>query len=389
MTQAIEKALSRAKIGLLQQQHSVFLSTVCFSLETIISNAVPTAGTDGTKLYVNPDFFGSLALAEQVGLLAHETLHVAYKHMLRKDSKNHQKWNRACDYVINDFLIQKGFQLPQGRLYDQQYTDLSSEQVYDLLPDDEEPAPWDDLLPPQGGERGEDSEGNQNPGSGSFKQQEEAINEILMRASLQAQISGEGSDGTPNEVQRMLTEMLKPKVDWRKTLARFFKNMSKSDYSYKKFNRKYLQHGWYMPTLISEGNLSRVDFAFDVSGSVTDAICTQFCSEVYSVMQAYSPEVIGTYQFDHAIQKVDLLKSLKDLTTLKFVGGGGTIIDPVFQEFKKSPAKALVILTDGHLWGKPTIKPDNRPIIWCIYDNPNFTCPFGKIIHISLSNRKS
>ena len=83
----IEKALSKAKIAMMMLPDTVFFSTLCTSLEVVITDEVPTAGTDGRKLYINKDFFFGLTESERVFLLAHETLHVAYLHPLRGQGK--------------------------------------------------------------------------------------------------------------------------------------------------------------------------------------------------------------------------------------------------------------------------------------------------------------
>ncbi|WP_038345647.1 DUF2201 family putative metallopeptidase [Acinetobacter sp. A47] len=374
----LAKAISRAKIGLIQKPETTFISTICFSLELIVSEAhTKTAATNGKQLIINPKFFAALPIDERVFVLAHEALHVAYMHMIRVGDRNFKKWNKACDYVINGFLAEAGFKVPNWVLYNKKFDGLSSEQVYDRLPDD---PPNDDFECDM-----EPIDGDASPAD---KQKAKEITDIVVRAQLYAEMKGEkGDKHIPGEIKRYLEDMLNPKVDWRKVLARLLKSMSKSDYSTKKFNRKYLQHGLYFPTLVSEGNLSQVSFAVDVSGSVTDKVCTQFCSEMYSVLKQYSPELIEVIQFDHEVQKVSVVKGFRDLTKLSFVGGGGTLIRPVFQTFKESKSKALIILTDGHIWHRDMQylkKVDNRPVFWCIYDNPKFRAPFGKVIHFTL-----
>lgn len=376
--ESIEKLISKAKIGMLQYPDSVFISTICFSLNTQVTRKVSTAATDGKNLLINPEFFEKLNPSERVFLLAHESLHVAYMHMIRKDDKDHKVWNMACDYVINDHLKAAGFHMPKGGLHDRRYKDCSSDIVYTHLMENPREQPQDfepDLQDPTEGQGEEESE--------AITQE---IQDTVIRANMQVTLSGGNPDQVPSEIQRLLADLLKPKVDWKTALARLLKSMSKSDYSFKKFNRKYLADEMYFPTLVSEGNLSRVDFAVDVSGSVTPQICTQFCSEIHSVLQHYSPEQIGVIQFGTQVVKTDVVRGTRDLLKLEFVDGGGTLISPVFREFEKSSAKALIILTDGHIWHRDEFKKPkgNRPIIWCIYDNPEFTCSFGKIIHFKL-----
>lgn len=384
----INKVISRAKIGIMQTPDSVFLSTVVMSLKTEVSDRLKTAGTDGKTLIINPDFFGKLSLPQQVFVLCHEALHVAYMHMLRLDGRDHKLFNIACDYVINGFLRDRKFTLIDGIYVDRRFDGMSAEQVYDILLK-EKPDTSDfecDIMPPSNGKGEEDQDQSSDAKQKAREQAEREIQAIVARASLQSELSGQGGSDIPSEIKRRLSDLLKPKVNWKKALARFLQSLAKSDYSYKKFNRKLLaETGLYFPTLVSEGNLSRVDFAVDVSGSVTDRVCTQFCSEMYAVLQHHAPDEMGVMQFDHEVQQTNVLKSFRDILKLKFVGGGGTLISPVFEAFKKSPAKALIILTDGHIWSRDRIqKVDNRPVIWCIYNNPNFTAPFGKVIHITL-----
>lgn len=369
MQSPIDKAISRAKIGMLQMPNTVFLSTICFSLETIVTEKTKTAATDGKRLLINPDFFLGLTEQQRVFLLAHESLHVAYMHMIRLDSRDFKKWNMACDYVINGFLVDLGYSMPAGGLYDPRFKDLSSEVVYTLIEG------WQ--VPP-------DFEPDLEPNAEDVAEQD--VRNIVARASIQAQLAG-GAGSIPDEVQRLLEDMLKPRIDWRRALANLLLSMNKADYSYRRFNRRYLADDMYLPTLNNGGELVNIDFAVDVSGSVTPAVCTQFCSEMHSVLQQFSPEQIGVYQFGTDIAKKSVVRSTRDLMKLEFVDGGGTLISPVFREFKKSRAKALVILTDGFIWERDElIKPDNRPIIWCIYDNPEFTCKFGTILHVKFAD---
>ena len=81
--QELDKALARAKIGIMEKPDTMFFSTLCSSLETVFTEDYDTAATNGVKLLINPTFFSKLTLPERVFLLAHETLHVAYLHTIR------------------------------------------------------------------------------------------------------------------------------------------------------------------------------------------------------------------------------------------------------------------------------------------------------------------
>lgn len=391
----IEKALSKAKIGMMMLPDTVFFSTLCTSLEVVISDQVPTAGTDGRKLYINKDFFFGLTEAERIFLLAHETLHVAYLHPLRGKGKDQEIFNDACDYVINYELKQRKFSFIgdlrdrginfTGGLYDPQYAGMSAEEVYEKLIQDPryKPSGMPDLLAAAFG-----NDGGATDGTGLAKQiteeQIKAIEQEVMSkvatAAMMAEMSKQ-SGSIPSHIKRTLEELSKPKVNWKAVLSRFFSDMNKADYSWAKPNRKYLPN--YLPKLHSV-NLGRVDFAIDTSGSITVEQFNQFVSEIHGVLKMLNPSEIGVYQFDHALQGSNVVRNVRDIIKLPFKGGGGTSPECAIQEYIKNKAQALIVLTDGYFNGNRLTKP-KRPVIWVIYDNESFVAPFGKTIHIKFT----
>lgn len=381
----IEKALSKAKIGMMMLPDTVFFSTLCTSLEVVISDQVPTAGTDGRKLYINKDFFFGLTEAERIFLLAHETLHVAYLHPLRGKGKDQEIFNCACDYVINYELKQRKFTFIEGGLYDPQYAGMSAEEVYEkLVQQPKQPqCSMPDLLAPTGGK--DDSATDSTGLAKQFTEEQiKAIEQEVMgkvaTAAMMAEMSKQ-SGSIPSHIKRTLEELSKPKVNWKAVLSRFFSDMNKADYSWAKPNRKYLPN--YLPKLHSV-NLGRVDFAIDTSGSITVEQFNQFVSEIHGVLKMLNPSEIGVYQFDHALQGSNVVRNVRDIIKLPFKGGGGTSPECALEEFIKNKAQALIVLTDGYFNGNRLTKP-KRPVIWVIYDNESFVAPFGKTIHIKFT----
>ena len=380
----IEKALSKAKIGMMMLPDTVFFSTLCTSLEVVITNQVPTAGTDGRKLYINKDFFFGLTEAERIFLLAHETLHIAYLHPIRKGSRDHDLFNIACDYVINYELKQRNFTFIKGVLYDPQYAGQSAEEVYEkLLQQPQQPkCSMPDLLSPTG-DKGEGTNGG-NPSKSFTEEQIKAIEQEVMSkvatAAMMAEMSKQ-SGSIPSHIKRTLEELSKPKVNWKAVLARFFSDVNKADYSWTKPNRKYLPN--YLPKLHSV-NLGRVDFAIDTSGSITADQFNQFVSEVHGVLRILNPTEIGVYQFDHALQGSNVVRNVRDIIKLPFKGGGGTSPEYAIQEFIKNKAQALIVLTDGYFNSRILTKP-KQPVVWVIYDNESFKAPFGTVVHIKFT----
>ena len=87
------------------------------------------------EIYINP--YAGLRTEEWRFVLAHEFLHAALQHAERLNGRHPLLWNIACDFVINDWLLEMHVGcMPNGALYDAQFHGLSAEAVYDrLLPE--------------------------------------------------------------------------------------------------------------------------------------------------------------------------------------------------------------------------------------------------------------
>jgi predicted metal-dependent peptidase len=70
--------------------------------------------TDGVTLFYNPSFVDTLNSATLVGVLAHEVMHPALQHHLRRSTRNPRRWNIACDYAINLLLLGERLSLPES-----------------------------------------------------------------------------------------------------------------------------------------------------------------------------------------------------------------------------------------------------------------------------------
>lgn len=387
------EALSKAKIKLMLKRDCAFFATLILQTPVywLTADECPTAQTDGINLYFNPDFFLALDPEERIFLVLHEVMHNVYNHGTRIGFREHRTWNEACDYVINDDLILRNFKMPKDGLHDVGYRGMSADEVYAELMNrknkggQNQPSPWPDLNPPQGNPDPNQSGGNSNgPNQSSMKQYtaeeiEEHNKNLLTQATQQSQMSGDKAGTIPGSLERVLEEMLNPKLPWTKILAKFLFSLNKNDYSWRKPNRRFISQGIIMPSLYSEG-VGKIDFAIDTSGSVSREDFNRFISEIGYVFKTFNPKEIGIMQFDSILQSNDKVCSVQDFLKLEFKGGGGTQIEPVIEEYKKNDAKALIILTDGYLHHNEKMDP-KKPVIWCIYDNPGFVPTFGTAIH--------
>ncbi len=85
------------------------------------------------KIWINPH--ARLQHDELVFVFAHELLHAGLNHASRRRGRDAELWNVACDFIINDWLIQMQVGTPPelGLLYDPQFSMMSAEEIYDAL----------------------------------------------------------------------------------------------------------------------------------------------------------------------------------------------------------------------------------------------------------------
>src|SRR3990167_5832777 len=87
--------LRRARI--LMYEKSPFFSYLVTGMKLIESKDVPTMGVDANgNLYYNNDFIQTLNDDELYGVLIHETIHVGFAHLIRKNNRDAPIWNYAC-----------------------------------------------------------------------------------------------------------------------------------------------------------------------------------------------------------------------------------------------------------------------------------------------------
>lgn len=374
VTPAHTKALEKAKIALMTSPDSVFFCEIAFSLRYEWDRTLPTAAVDGKTIFINPEFFMDLTLDERVFLILHEALHVAYLHITRRGTREHRKWNKAGDYVINGHLIARGFKMPEGGLHDRKYDGMHTDAVYVLLPDEpaNESDPSDIMEPAE-------------TGNGSTDQQvrddlEHEIEQILVRAAIRSEQEKDKPGTIPGDIEIFLKKLTKPELPWHRILQKYINTLSKTDYSFKRPNKRFIPH-LYMPSLRSE-TLMDIAIAVDTSGSVSDEDFNKFISNTAHIFKMMKPQRITLIQFDTEIKAVDEIKSFHDLMRVRFTGRGCTNINPVVDWYNQHPSRLLLVFTDGGFHApKNEVKKD---LIWLIHNNSRFTTAFGKVIHYKL-----
>lgn len=359
-----KKAYDKAKIGLMAKPDTAFFTTIVFSLKLIWDWDISTAATDGSSIRINPDFFMSLSPDERIFLMVHEAMHVALLHMIRLGDRIRRKWNVACDHFINLMLIERGFTMPKIGLADKQYSELSADEIYALLPDDASHSGSMDLELPK------------SPPPELVHE----VEDILIRAALQSKIQSDAPGTIPGDIEIFLNKLLNPKLPWQQILRKYIQNLTKHDYSWRRPNRRFFPEH-YLPSMFSE-KLMDIAIAIDASGSVSDDDFKVFVSETHGILKMMKPDKLTLIQFDRVIKQVDQIKNVRDLMGVNFHGRGGTSIEPVMEWAKENKPKLLLVFTDGEFNFYNTDYKTNT--VFLIHNNPRFKSPYGKVIHYEI-----
>ena len=102
--------------------------------EAVQRMRIPVAAVDPhlQEIYINCRC--RMSYHEWKFVLAHEFLHAALRHDVRREERDPILWNVACDYVINGWLLEMNVgQMPETALYDEHFKGMSAESIYDVL----------------------------------------------------------------------------------------------------------------------------------------------------------------------------------------------------------------------------------------------------------------
>jgi predicted metal-dependent peptidase len=328
--------VGKAKAALILEQP--FFATILVNLPMRCDWTIKTMATDGTVFLFNPYFVASMTLDETRFVLCHEVGHCIFQHMFRKNGRSHKRWNQAGDYVINDMLVnEKIGSMPEGGLHNPQLVAAggnTTEGVYDLLPEDSGGGnghgdPMDDCR---------DAPGDQ----ASQAQAEADMKVTVAQAAQAAKMMNKLSAG----LQRFVDAALKPKVDWKDVLRRFWSSKTKTETTWAKPKRRWLSEDVYLPSLSGE-KLGEFVVFVDCSGSIGQAELDAFAAEIRSIHEDCAPSELHVIYFDSKVSHHDTFAP-EDQVHIEPHGGGGTAFSPCIEYlYEKGIAPvAAVFLTD-------------------------------------------
>jgi predicted metal-dependent peptidase len=399
----VEEKITKARTSLILDHP--FFGLLVMRLAFKADQSVKCSTTNGEVILYNPTWFESLSVDEIKTVIAHEISHLALNHHGRMRDRNHKFWNKACDYVINPILKKANFVMPDNASYDSNFDGMPAESIYKIIYLDEvqnQGQQDSDNNPGIGSDPGNGSgnSGNGSDNSESFgevqapsqnaqkfhtpeelKQAEQDWNAQVVAASHAAKSCGKESC----DLLRLVTEeILEPKANWREVLRSLVMKSAANDYSWLRPNRRYLQSGFFLPSLYSD-EIGSIYCAVDTSGSIDDRELQIFMSELSNIQEELGTDM-DIVACDTHIRKHQRFEKGEPVK-LELRGGGGTSLIPPFEFANENNITPVCMIYWTDLWVYDDDFPKEAPpypVFWaCTVHDPRAKVPFGEIIDIS------
>ncbi len=394
--EVIEDKLRAARIGLLLRQP--FFGSMATHLTIVRDDTMNTAATDGRNFFYNLEFISSLSVKETEFLFGHEVLHNVFEHHLRKEfpdsvteinedgtfskkCRHHMLWNIACDYAVNDILIDSNIgSRISDTLHDEKYKGKCAEEIYEDLLKNADKLDIDALSDMLLDEHLGDLEKKGKKLSEAEKQQ--IRNEI--KENLLSSANSAGS--VPKGVDRLIRDLTAPTLSWKELLKMDIQSQIKYDYTFYTPNKKGMQHGVVLPGMRRDEALD-ICVAIDTSGSIDEKTLNVFLSEIKGIMEQYDDYNIRIWSFDAEVHNEQIYRSDEGTDISEYVpaGGGGTLFESNWDHMKKydiSP-KVFVMFTDMYPCGGWGDAEYCDHVIFVGYKSNNRIAPFGTTITMS------
>lgn len=416
----VEELCKKVRARLIDD-HCPFFAVSAWKLTLIESTRIKTCATDGTRLWVNPQFFEDLHPEERLFVYAHEILHDILQHPYRCEGRDMELWNIVCDYVVNAILIADKIGRPPKGILEcpPRFIGKSAEHVYAVLEKEHDEKPpeapemdSDDTEDSSDKERSKDSSGGATKPSpepkeyldcptGSFNPApdidseptdmtpgdwEVATEEALMVAAKDAgEDDSRGGSSSPN-TDRAIAAARESRTGWIASLWRFAEKVMPSETTWSTPNRRMLAHGLYFPG-VRKNNMPRLGMGVDTSGSVSDKYLEAVAHQISTINTQLRPKEIEVVYCNSVIQSTEIFTPAEEVI-LHAVGGGGTCdmdfwpIITYFNDKEEDKPAAVLVFTD--LQGDVPPEPD-YPVMWIVPEWSTAPDPaYGETIRISL-----
>lgn len=335
------------------------------------------------RLYYDPALFDEWTLKECGGVCFHELLHDALGHCEKAmdlfgdhpSKEQLEKWNIACDMVVNTIVRDAGFKLPEGCVWPKNYNlaeGLTELEYYDALPDTPQ-----QQNPPggQGGQSGQDDGGDsdddgnpsngppeggscsdgqprdweQGPPSPSEPGMSKVDKQILQKQTAKDADEYAKTKGTvPGAFGRLCDDILRPTVDPKKLLQAAVRYAVASVRGHQNLNWKRparRQVGGCAMLPSRQDPLPKVSILADTSASMNKKDLSMALGVIDKVLGAHQSS-ITVFAGDATL---GVAQDVFDVKKVKFdEGGGGTDMGGLATQIQNEhDPDVIIICTDG------------------------------------------
>ena len=423
------RKLAAARLWATAPHRFPYLASALFALPV---QEVPGLGgvqvDERWRLYVDPDVTHRWTVEELGSLLVHHVGHLVRDHSGRAHSLGitgaaQARWARAADAEINDDLADAGLKVPgtsvlpedlgceRNRLAEEYFhaeskIEAESESESEAKgegesePKSEPPAPEcgsgahgqrGPHEPPDDPERDGSDEGGPRPRppDGGLSQHEGDLVRAQVAGALR-EAARAGIGVVPAAWQRWASDLLEPRVDWRRALGAEIRRSIQSvtgavDYSYRRPSRRAsVSRNVVLPAL--HRPVPEVAVVCDTSGSMDDDDMGRILVEVEGILQGAGLRRTGITVLS-VDAEVHAVSRISRAAQAALVGGGGTdMAKGIAAALDLRPrASIVVVLTDGQTtW--PTEAPRNvRVVIGLIGAGPRearAAPAWARVVHI-------
>jgi predicted metal-dependent peptidase len=348
-----EDNIRKAKVQLVL--HQQFFASIILCRDIKLDDAIETAYcTAHGKIVMGTHFVSQQTVQTTMGLMAHEAMHYAMMHHIRRGWRKPRQANIAMDKVINDILKESGMELPDNGTFQDGAREYAWEQLYDESKDDG-----------SGGGAYQPGTGNDDlSDEGVANVTEEQIEEI--KQELIRAVQAAKSRGTiPAGLEQLISDIINPPTPWHQLLERYMLMLIKAGQSWRRPNKRFACHDIYMPTSDKQPRMGAVVIQIDESGSVSEEERRHFFGHINKIIEDCRPERIILLHTDYSVAHVDDLTFDELPIEYKNYAYGGTDMTVGFKWVEDNGVEpdVFVCLTDGET---PFGEAPGYPVVWLI-----------------------
>lgn len=400
--------LSRMRILCNHGFYGLLLMHMTYSID----EALDTAATDGVRIMFGADFLDSLSDSELDFVMMHEILHVALRHCLRGADRDGERFNIACDIVVNSNILLE-HQMDRQSITLKKYGEsmhlapdgkegyeYTAEQVYEMLPKQKERKGICGSIA-LGRAKKELARGKSSPqqiwddhSPWGMIEDDDTIRDVWVKRFKDAceAISVRDPSNTrgllPMFAERLWEKMRKPQTDWRTILNDFIQE-EVTDYSFLPPDRRFDGSPFFLPDFNDkEDRVEDILFMIDTSGSMSDEMIAAAYSEIKGAIDQFDGRLKGWLGFfDAAVVEPKPFEDEAEFRVIRPAGGGGTdfqiIFEYVIQHMGVQPPASIIILTDGFAPFPKEELAGGIPVLWLL-NNEAVNPPWGKVARITV-----